>query len=68
MRMVLFLLLAGALTACSAGAPIEIESPADPSVAVPPTRYQSVTSGTKDYRPRDPKPWIGTPSTGQEDE
>jgi hypothetical protein len=68
MRTLLVLLLAGPLMACSVATPIELEGPADPAAAVPPTRYQSVTSGTKDYQPRDPKAWAGTTTSGQEDE
>ncbi len=32
--------------------------PADGSVNVPPLHYQSVTSGTKKFRPVGPKNWI----------
>lgn len=33
-------------------------SPADPAVAVAPTRYTPVLAGTIDYRPVTPKPWV----------
>lgn len=38
-----------------ATAPAAASSPADPSG--PPLRYESVTAGTKSYRPVEPMPW-----------
>jgi hypothetical protein len=33
------------------------QSAADPGAPVPPVRYESITAGTKSYRPVDPLPW-----------
>jgi hypothetical protein len=33
------------------------QSAADPGAAVPPVRYESITAGTKSYRPVEPLPW-----------
>ena len=51
---------AAALVAgCAPLAPLPIagHSPADPSAPTPLLRAQSVTAGTADYRPVEPKPW-----------
>ena len=40
-----------------AATPSRAQSPADPTVAVPPARYDSITAGTKSYRPVEPLPW-----------
>jgi hypothetical protein len=37
--------------------PGRAQSPADPGAAVPPMRYESITAGTKSYRPVEPLPW-----------
>jgi hypothetical protein len=68
MRTLLVLLSAGLLTACSAAMPTDIDGPADPVASVLPTRYLPVMAGTKDYEPRDPKPWIGEATVDEEDE
>lgn len=50
------LLLAG----CSTQLPLPVagRDPSDPAVSVPTVRYSSVTAGTADYRPVEPKPWL----------
>ena len=68
MRTLLVLLSAGFLTACSAATLTDIDGPADPAASIPPTRYLPVMAGTKDYEPRDPKPWIGEATVDGEDE
>jgi hypothetical protein len=40
-----------------AATPSRAQSPADPAAAVPPVRYESITAGTKSYRPVEPLPW-----------
>lgn len=50
------LLLAGCSTQLPS--PVAGRDPNDPSVSVPAVRYRSVTAGTADYRPVEPKPWL----------
>jgi hypothetical protein len=38
-------------------APVRAQSAADPGAVVPPARYESITAGTKSYRPVEPLPW-----------
>jgi hypothetical protein len=37
--------------------PVAGRDPSDPTVRVKPARYASVTAGTVDHRPVEPKPW-----------
>jgi hypothetical protein len=48
------------LAACSTLPPALVagRDPSDPSAPVAPARYTSVTAGTADYRPVEPKPWL----------
>ena len=54
-----FLLLSGLTTLGLLGfsAPSLAQSAADPTAPVPPARYESITAGTKSYRPVEPLPW-----------
>jgi hypothetical protein len=59
MKPVLLTALAVIVSACSSPPVILAGAdPADPSSRVPGSRYMPVTSGTLDYRPIDPKPWV----------
>lgn len=50
--------LAAIASACAAEPPVPAAiAVANPSTAVQPVRYQSVTSGTVDYQPVQPRPW-----------
>jgi hypothetical protein len=40
-----------------AATPSRGQSAADPGAPVPPVRYESITAGTKSYRPVEPLPW-----------
>ncbi|RAI34337.1 hypothetical protein [Rhodoplanes serenus] len=58
MKIAVLAALSAILSACSVPPPMAVGlDPADPDVPVAPTRYRSVTAGTVDYRPIDPKPW-----------
>ncbi|GLK76491.1 hypothetical protein GCM10008171_17450 [Methylopila jiangsuensis] len=48
------------LSACSTQlpSPVSGRDPGDPSAPVPSARPASVTKGTSDYRPVEPKPWL----------
>lgn len=48
------------LSACSTQSPSPVSGsdPGDPSAPVPSARPASVTAGTADYRPVEPKPWL----------
>ena len=48
------------LAACSTQlpSPASGRDPGDPSAPVPAIRQTSVTAGTADYRPVEPKPWL----------
>jgi hypothetical protein len=37
--------------------PSRAQSAADPGAPAPPVRYESITAGTKSYRPVEPMPW-----------
>jgi hypothetical protein len=46
------------LSGCSSSLPTTIGlDPADPAKPVPRPRYSTVTAGTEDHGPVDPKPW-----------
>jgi hypothetical protein len=46
------------LSGCSASLPTTLGlDPADPAERVPGARYNTVTAGTEDHGPVDPKPW-----------
>lgn len=49
------------LAGCSTQLPPTVlgrDDPSDPSAPVPAVRHSSVTAGTADYRPVEPKPWL----------
>jgi hypothetical protein len=49
------------LGGCSTQLPSPVagrDDPSNPSAPVPTVRYSSVTAGTADYRPVQPKPWL----------
>ena len=54
--LVLFALTTLGLLGLSATPP-QAQSAADPTAAVPPVHYESITAGTKSYRPVEPLPW-----------
>lgn len=37
--------------------PSQAQSATDPAAPAPPLRYESITAGTKSYRPVEPMPW-----------
>ncbi|HEV7286560.1 MAG TPA: hypothetical protein VGN75_17035 [Kaistia sp.] len=59
MKFVVVVALAAILSACSDETLIRVgHDPADPTASVPNFKYTSVTAGTVDYRPVEPKSWV----------
>lgn len=60
MTMLRFFMIASAATslgACAATPPRGLLAPADATARVPAVRYDTVTAGTKTFRPAEPKNW-----------
>jgi len=59
MKIIFLVALAASLSACSVMPAARLGAhPADPNVPVPLPRYASVTAGTLDYKPVEPKSWL----------
>ena len=59
MKILLLAALAAAVSACaSATAQPALPAAADPHSPVPPVRHVSVMSGTVNYAPVQPRPWL----------
>ena len=64
MRFILSAAAAVVLSGCaSPSLPLNEDGVANPDASVPPLSYRSVTAGTADYQPVDPRPWTGHSSS-----